>query len=205
MGANVANEIGREEFSEATVGHTEGNDAAGAVWKQLFHTDYFHVNPTPDVVGCELCGTLKNIVAIGAGFVDGLDLGNNTKAAIMRIGLVEMRKISQHFFPTVKSDTFFESAGIADLITTCYGGRNRKCGVAYVRSLREGSPKSWDQIEAELLGGQKLQGVLTSHEVQIILQRSGLEKEFPLYTTINRICEGKLPPDAIVRYADAAQ
>merc|ERR1712113_821294 len=79
---------GREHFSEATVGHTDGNDAAGAVWKQLFHTDYFHVNAVPDVVGCELCGTLKNIVALGAGFVDGLELGNNTKAAIMRVGLV---------------------------------------------------------------------------------------------------------------------
>merc|ERR1712050_411209 len=163
MGANIAGEIAMERFSEATVGFPEGQAASGDLWKKLFHTSYFHVTPVPDVVGCELCGTLKNIVAIGAGFVDGLGLGNNTKAAIMRIGLVEMKRPAQECFPTVRNDTFFESAGVADLITTCFGGRNRKCGEAYARSFCSGAPKTWEELEKELLGGQKLQGVLTSH------------------------------------------
>ncbi|CAK0896812.1 unnamed protein product [Prorocentrum cordatum] len=200
MGANIANEIALERFSEATVGHAEGQEASGQLWRKLFHTDYFHVTAVPDVVGCELCGTLKNIVAIGAGMVDGLELGNNTKAAIMRVGLVEMRTLAQECFPSVRTDTFFESAGVADLITTCFGGRNRKCAEAYVKHIRSGSPKGWEEIEAELLGGQKLQGVLTSHEVQAVLRRRGLEARFPLYTTINRICTGDLPPEAIVRF-----
>merc|ERR1712117_41306 len=99
-----------------------------------------------------------------------MELGNNTKAAIMRIGLVEMRKLAQACFPSVKTDTFFESAGVADLITTCFGGRNRKCAEAYAKSAIAGEPKAWADIEAELLGGQKLQGVLTSHEVQEVLR-----------------------------------
>lgn len=205
MGANIANEIARERFSEATVGYGEGQAASGQLWQQLFHTDYFQVNAVPDVVGCELCGTLKNIVAIGAGFVDGLELGNNTKAAIMRVGLVEMQRLAQELFPSVQTSTFFESAGVADLITTCFGGRNRKCAEAYVTNLRAGTPKTWQEIEAELLGGQKLQGVLTSHEVQAVLRRKGLEKRLPLFTTINRICAGELPPEAIVKYMDAAR
>jgi len=132
MGANIANEIGQEQFSEATVGYTAQHE--GELWRQLFHTDYFNVRAVNDVIGPELCGTLKNIIALGCGFVDGLGLGNNTKAAIIRIGLLEMMGLSKEIFPSVKTETFFESCGVADLITTCYGGRNRKVADAFVRA-----------------------------------------------------------------------
>ncbi|PWA49719.1 glycerol-3-phosphate dehydrogenase [Artemisia annua] len=78
MGANIANEIAVEKFSEATVGY-RGNREIAETWVQLFSTPYFMVSACQDVEGVELCGTLKNVVAIAAGFVDGLDMGNNTK------------------------------------------------------------------------------------------------------------------------------
>uniref|UniRef100_A0A0D2TJT5 Glycerol-3-phosphate dehydrogenase [NAD(+)] n=1 Tax=Gossypium raimondii TaxID=29730 RepID=A0A0D2TJT5_GOSRA len=78
MGANLANEIAEEKFSEATVGYRNNREIAEQ-WVQLFTTPYFMVTPVQDVEGVELCGTLKNVVAIAAGFVDGLDMGNNTK------------------------------------------------------------------------------------------------------------------------------
>lgn len=118
MGANIADEIAEEKFSEATVGY-RGNREVAERWARLFATPYFAVTAIQDVEGVELCGTLKNVVAIAAGFVDGLDMGNNTKAAIMRIGLNEMRAFSKRLFPSVKEDTFFESCGVADLIATC--------------------------------------------------------------------------------------
>ncbi|GLU11371.1 hypothetical protein SLE2022_281240 [Rubroshorea leprosula] len=197
MGANIANEIAVEKFSEATVGYRE-NEEIAEKWVQLFSTSYFLVTAVQDVEGVELCGTLKNVVAIAAGFVDGLEMGNNTKAAIMRIGLKEMRALSKLLFLSVKDSTFFESCGVADLITTCLGGRNRKVAEAFAKN---GGQRSFDELEAEMLQGQKLQGVSTAREVYEVLSHRGLLELFPLFTTVHEICTGRLPPSAIVEYS----
>lgn len=81
-----------------------------------------------------------------------MGLGDNTKAAVIRLGLMEMIKFVDVFYPGSKLSTFFESCGVADLITTCYGGRNRKCCAAFVTS-----GKSIKELEDEMLNGQKLQ------------------------------------------------
>ena len=149
-----------------------------------------------DTVGVELCGALKNIVAIGAGFCDGLGYGGNTKAAIIRIGLKEMKKFCNMFYDGIDDDTFLESCGVADLITTCFGGRNRKCAAAFAEA---GKSKSLDVIEAELLGGQKLQGTLTAKEVNHVLKMKGLEKEFPFFTTVYKISYEDTPLEDITK------
>ncbi|CAN7051580.1 unnamed protein product [Brassica rapa subsp. trilocularis] len=223
MGANIANEIAVEKFSEATVGYRESREIADT-WVQLFSTPYFMVTPVHDVEGVELCGTLKNVVAIAAGFVDGLEMGNNTKAAIMRIGLREMRALSKLLFPSVKDSTFFESCGVADVITTCckdcelsfcsllsivkvivalltitVGGRNRRVAETFAQS---GGKRSFDELEAEMLQGQKLQGVSTAREVYEVLNHCGWLEMFPLFSTVHQICTGRLKPEAIVHYRD---
>ncbi|KAK6913042.1 Glycerol-3-phosphate dehydrogenase, NAD-dependent, C-terminal [Dillenia turbinata] len=198
MGANIANEIAVEKFSEATVGFRENKEVAER-WVQLFSTPYFQVTAVQDVEGVELCGTLKNVVAIAAGLVDGLEMGNNTKAAIMRIGLREMRAFSKLMFSSVRDSTFFESCGVADLITTCMGGRNRKVAEAFAKN---GGKRSFDELEAELLQGQKLQGVSTAKEVYAVLSNRGWLEMFPLFTTVHEICVGRIPPTAIVEYSE---
>lgn len=170
MGANIANEVAREQFCETTIGYKDKNN--GETMRKLFHTKYFRVAAVQDVAGVELCGALKNICAIGAGLVDGLAMGDNTKAAIMRIGLMEMKKFAQTFHDNVKDDTFFESCGIGDIITTCAGGRNRKVAEARVKT-----GKSFEVLEKEMLNGQKLQGTLTAHEVHAVLKSKGLTPE----------------------------
>ncbi|KAI3882766.1 hypothetical protein MKW92_018709, partial [Papaver armeniacum] len=143
MGANIGDEIAMEKFSEATIGYREDREVAQR-WVQIFGTPYFRVSAVRDVEGVNLCGTLKDVVAIAAGFVDGLEMGNNAKAAIMRIGLNEMKAFSKLMFPCVCDNTFLESLG----------SRNRKVSDAFARS---GGKRSFHELETELLQGQKLQ------------------------------------------------
>ena len=88
-----------------------------------------------------------------------------------------------------QDDTFLESCGLADLVTTCFGGRNRKCAEAFAKG--EGS---WEELEVSMLNGQKLQGTITSKDVAVVLKAKYLEKEFPLFTRIHETAfEGKDP------------
>lgn len=103
---------------------------------------------------------MKNVVALAAGFCDGLGLGSNTKSATMRIGLLEISKFIKLFFDKDEgADVPFESAGIADLITTCISGRNVQCAAEFAK---HNGNKSWEEIESQLLNGQKLQVCLLS-------------------------------------------
>ncbi|RMZ80483.1 hypothetical protein DV737_g3012, partial [Chaetothyriales sp. CBS 132003] len=156
--------------------------------RKLFHRRYFHVSVVSDVASVSLGGALKNVVAVAAGWVDGLGWGDNAKAAIMRIGLLEMISFGKRFFgKTVSAQTFTEeSAGVADLITTCNGGRHNRCAAM---SIREG--KSIAEIEARELNGQKLQGTLTAYEIHTFLKSHGIEQDFPLFTAVYDILEGR--------------
>ncbi|KAI8138950.1 glycerol-3-phosphate dehydrogenase [NAD+] [Fennellomyces sp. T-0311] len=192
-GANIANEVAEEKFCESTVGCT--NIADGQVFHKLFDTPYFRINVIQDHVGVQLCGALKNVVAVGAGLSDGLGYGSNTKAAIIRRGLMEMRKFGQTFFgDVVQTETFFDSCGVADLLTTCIGGRNRKVAEAFAKT-----GKPIEILEAELLNGQKLQGTLTAQEVNVFLTARNMVDEFPLFATVYRIIYEGLDVHAIVR------
>jgi len=194
MGANVANEVAAGEFCEATLGcKTQEHQA---VLSKVFDCPTFRVNVVDDIPGVELCGALKNVVALGAGFCDGLDYGGNTKAALIRIGLQEMKLFIRHFYPEVKDSTFLESCGVADLITTCFGGRNRKCAEAFVHSR---GCKGWEQIEKDLLGGQKLQGTLTAQEIYPVMQNHKLCEKLPLLTTIYQVAFEDKAPWSIVK------
>ncbi|XP_012683488.2 glycerol-3-phosphate dehydrogenase [NAD(+)], cytoplasmic-like [Clupea harengus] len=192
MGANIANEVADEKFCETTIGAT--NPANGQIFKELLQTPNFRITVVTECDTVELCGALKNIVAVGAGFCDGLGFGDNTKAAVIRLGLMEMIAFAKLFCKgPVTSVTFLESCGVADLITTCYGGRNRKVAEAFARTS-----KSITELEAEMLNGQKLQGPQTSEEVYKILKKKEIIEKFPLFVSVYLICfEGKPVKDFI--------
>ncbi|XP_074844442.1 glycerol-3-phosphate dehydrogenase 1-like protein [Carettochelys insculpta] len=186
MGANIANEVAAENFCETTIGSKILEN--GLLFKELLQTPNFRITVVGDADTVELCGALKNIVAVGAGFCDGLCCGDNTKAAVIRLGLMEMIAFAKIFCKgQVSIATFLESCGVADLIATCYGGRNRRVAEAFVKT-----GKSIEELEQEMLNGQKLQGPQTSAEIYRILKQKGMVDKFPLFTAVYQICyEGK--------------
>ncbi|CAG8103700.1 unnamed protein product [Penicillium salamii] len=170
-----------------------------AVLKSLFHRPYFHVRVVNDVAGVSISGALKNVVALAAGWVVGMGWGDNAKAAIMRVGLMEMVKFGDTFFSaTIDNRTFTdESAGVADLITSSSGGRNFRCAM---HSVERKLPI--EEIEKQELNGQKLQGTLTAYEVNSFLKNQGMEDEFPLFTAVFRILEGTMKVEEIPQYIE---
>uniref|UniRef100_A0A673L2B7 Glycerol-3-phosphate dehydrogenase [NAD(+)] n=1 Tax=Sinocyclocheilus rhinocerous TaxID=307959 RepID=A0A673L2B7_9TELE len=173
MGANIANEVADEKFCETTIGCRD--QAQGALLKELMQMHHFRVTVVQEADVVEICGALKNIVAVGAGFCDGLGFGDNMKAAVIKLGLMEMISFARF------------CGGVADLITTCYGGRNRKVAEAFAKT-----GKSLEELEKEMLNGQKLQGPATAAEVHTILKNKGVLDRFPLFNAVYEICyEGR--------------
>lgn len=192
MGANLAQEVANEDFCEATIG-CKGQTERWPILKKLFESENFRINVTEDANTVELCGGLKNIVACAAGFADGLGYGSNTKAAIIRLGLMEITTFVELFYHGSNIRTFFESCGIADLIATCSGGRNRKVCEAFIKT-----GKSLKELEKELLNGQSAQGPMTAEEVYLMLKKHNMVSRFPLFVAVHQICQRQISPDLLV-------
>lgn len=135
--------------------------------QDTFMTPLFRVYTNPDIIGVELGGALKNIIALGAGIIDGLELGDNTKAAVMTRGIVEMARLGEAM-GAIKS-TFTGLSGIGDLIVTCTSmhSRNRRAGIAI------GQGKSVEEV----LGGTKMvvEGVRTTKSAYQLAQLQRVE------------------------------
>ena len=127
-GPSIAPEVARRLPTTVAVAATD--PALAATVQSIFSTPYFRVYTNPDLLGVELGGAVKNVVAIAAGILDGLGAGDNAKAALLTRGLVEITRLGVAM--GARRDTFAGLAGLGDLVTTCVSpvGRNRSFGEA---------------------------------------------------------------------------
>lgn len=125
-GPSHAEEVSRK-IPTAVVAASENEQTARLI-QALFMTSYFRVYTTLDVIGVELGGAVKNVIAIGAGIIDGANFGDNTKAAIMTRGTAEITRLGKYL--GAKPETFAGLSGMGDLIVTCMSkhSRNRYVG-----------------------------------------------------------------------------
>ena len=209
MGANVASEVAKGDFVESTVACDDKRVAK--IVQSIFNSKQFRVDCCTDVVTVELCAALKNVVAMAAGFCDGMNQGASTKAAVVRQGLVEMAEFSKLFGQSFDVNTLFRSCGVADLVATCFGGRNRLCAEEFIHRLNNQEPtddaleKVWTDIEKDLLHGQKLQGLDTTDEVIACLKFKGIydsnksngPNKFPLFKRIHAIARLGEKPETL--------
>ncbi|HEY5013790.1 MAG TPA: NAD(P)H-dependent glycerol-3-phosphate dehydrogenase [Acidimicrobiia bacterium] len=185
-GPNLAREVAAGQPT-ATVVAVRDAAVAGRL-QQLFMTPTFRVYTNPDVIGCEIAGALKNVIAIGAGMADGLGYGDNTKAALMTRGLAELARLGI----ALGGDplTFAGLAGMGDLIATCSSpqSRNRHVGV----ELGRGRPLG--EIVAEM--NMVAEGVKTTAAVLDLAAREKVE--MPLAEFVGRVLhQGARPADLV--------
>jgi len=156
----------------------------GRTVQQVFAAPYFRVYTTEDIIGVELGGAVKNVIAIAAGIIDGMGLGLNTRAALITRGLSEVSRLGQKL--GANPLTFAGLAGVGDLILTCTGDLSRNHTVG----KQIGSGKTLPEILADMR--MVAEGVKTAMSVYNLSRKLGVE--MPICTATYRILYEGLPP-----------
>ena len=144
----------------------------------------FRVYTTPDILGVELGGALKNVIALAAGTADGLGYGDNTKAALITRGIAEIARLGVKM--GAKSETFYGLSGMGDLIVTCASvhSRNRKAGFL----IGQGRTKEVQMVVEGVYSAKAAKGLSEKYEV-----------EMPIITEVNKVLfEGKAASEAVM-------
>lgn len=181
-GPSHAEEISRKQ--PASVVAAGGDLSLVKQVQSMLSTDRFRVYSNIDLIGVELAGALKNVIAIAAGISDGLGFGDNAKSALLTRGQVEMTRFGEKF--GAEPRTFFGLAGIGDLMTTCFSqfSRNRSVG----QKLGEG--QSLDEILSEMEA--VAEGVTTAHAIHDFIDIQGVD--MPISEQVYRVLFQGLSP-----------
>lgn len=185
-GPNLAVEIARGIPTVAVCACSEKVYAERA--RDAFSCGSFRVSISDDVMGVELGGALKNVLAIGAGMSDGLGFGDNTKGAFLSRGLMEMAKLGCAMGG--RAETFLGPAGVGDLFATAASSLSRNYRLG--RALGEG--KSLHEAIDSL--GQVAEGVPTSESVALLARR--FELELPVFAAVEAVLRARISPKQAV-------
>lgn len=158
-------------------------------YMQSFHSETFRVYTQDDIVGVEVGGAVKNVMAIAAGIADGLGYGANTRAALITRGINEIIELGLAL--GAKRETFLGLSGFGDLILTCTDNqsRNRRFGLALATG------KSKDEAVKEI--GQAIEGLKTATEVNTLAKKYNIE--MPISREVLAVIEGEKTPDLAVK------
>jgi glycerol-3-phosphate dehydrogenase (NAD(P)+) len=178
-GPNMAEEIAQELPTAAVIASEDGY-LAGQL-QHAVNSTVFRAYVNQDVVGVELCAAAKNVIALAAGGVDGLDLGDNAKASLITRGLAEMARLGEA--AGARPETFAGLAGMGDLIVTCWSrhGRNRHAGELIAQG------KTPDEAVAAI--GQTVEGVTTAPVLLALSHR--LNVELPITEGVCAVLSGQ--------------
>jgi glycerol-3-phosphate dehydrogenase (NAD(P)+) len=178
-GPNMAEEIA-DDLPSAAVIASEDHELAERL-QEAINSMIFRVYVNEDLVGVELCAAAKNVIALAAGGVDGLGLGDNAKASVITRGLVEMARLGEA--EGAEPETFSGLAGMGDLIVTCFSGygRNRRAGELIARGA------SAEEAAAEI--GQVVEGLTTAPVLRDLSHR--LAVELPITEGVCRVLGGE--------------
>ncbi|MGI8647997.1 MAG: glycerol-3-phosphate dehydrogenase [Acidimicrobiales bacterium] len=181
-GPNLAEEIAREQPT-ATVVACEDSARAQLV-QRACTTRYLRPYTNPDIVGCELAGAMKNVIALACGIVSGMKLGDNATASVIARGLAEITRLG-HLLGADPM-TFAGLAGLGDVVATCYSRLSRNRGFGEL--LGRGQSMS----QAQLRNPQVVEGVTSSLAVRDLALRLGVD--MPLTDQIVKICHEDATP-----------
>ena len=178
-GPNLAKEIMAGRPAASVIAMTDESVAEDL--QRVFTTPSFRVYTNPDVIGCEVAGALKNVMALAAGMSDGMGLGDNTKAALMTRGLAELTRLGVALGGSPL--TFIGLAGMGDLVATCMStqSRNRYVGAQL------GMGRHIDDVITEM--HMVAEGVKTSRAVVALARR--LELELPITEQVAAVVKGE--------------
>lgn len=185
-GPTIATELAR--CLPATMIAASDDGGFASELQGLFTTRWMRIYTNADLLGVELAGATKNVIAIAAGVLDGMQAGSNAKSALLARGLAEITRLGTAM--GADSETFFGIAGVGDLATTCFSpfGRNRSCGEALGKGeTLDGYLKRTASV---------VEGVATTQSVMELAEKYRVE--MPIATAVNRVLfEGLDPLDAI--------
>ncbi len=185
-GPSFAKEVARKAPTVVTAASTDMATAEKV--QSVFVTPYFRVYTNTDVVGVEIGGAIKNVIAIAAGVIDGLGLGLNTRAALITRGLTEIQRLGRRMGADPR--TLAGIAGVGDLILTCTGDLSRNHTVG--KKIGEGL--SLEEILAEMR--MVAEGVKTAKSVYNLSRKLGVE--MPICQAMYAILYEDLPPEKAV-------
>jgi glycerol-3-phosphate dehydrogenase (NAD(P)+) len=185
-GPNIAGEVAAGLPTASVVAMADA-EAAAAV-QRLFMTDSFRVYTNPDVVGCEIAGVVKNVVALAAGIAQGLGVGDNARAALITRGLAELTRFGLALGGNPLS--FLGLAGIGDIVVTCTSPRSRN------RSVGEalGRGRSLDDV----LGGMTMVAEGVRSTAAVLARAAAAGVEMPIAEQVQAVLDGTRTPEAAV-------